>query len=223
MGVSISPGLSPPGPFRGFAPFDESAADVFFGRSLEAAAVLERVLSQNGRVVTLTGESGVGKTSLVRAGVIPVLQKRGVPVLYLPDPTNVDAEVFRAGGVVKRGSIDSQSRDGAVFATIRFVDRPDPARQVGTDGHFAPPQQAQFLARQIMRQAVGHAAATATAIEAEHQPRTFSGAAADVRPEAKAPVVAALSAGVVVNGLHAPACAVHPVDVTRTAWVSPTS
>ena len=97
MGVSISPGLSPPGPFRGFAPFDESAADVFFGRSLEAAAVLERVLSQNGRVVTLTGESGVGKTSLVRAGVIPVLQKRGVPVLYLPDPTNVDAEVFRAG------------------------------------------------------------------------------------------------------------------------------
>ena len=85
------------GLFRGFAPFDEASAEVLFGRAVELAALLERVLSQNGRVVTVTGESGVGKTSLVRAGLAPALRKRGIPVLYLAGPGDLDDQALREG------------------------------------------------------------------------------------------------------------------------------
>ncbi|MEP6654113.1 MAG: HEAT repeat domain-containing protein [Myxococcales bacterium] len=87
----------PIGLFRGFAPFDEASSEILFGRAVELAALLERVLSQNGRVVTVTGESGVGKTSLVRAGLAPALRKRGIPVLYLASPDDLDEQALRAG------------------------------------------------------------------------------------------------------------------------------
>jgi HEAT repeat protein len=92
--MSVAP--LPLGPFRGFAPFDEAAADVFFGRTAETEALVDRVLGGHGRVVAVTGESGVGKTSLVRAGLATALAKRGIPVLYLPGPDDLDAEVLRA-------------------------------------------------------------------------------------------------------------------------------
>ena len=71
--MSVAP--LPLGPFRGFVPFDEAAADVFFGRSAETEALLERLDSEGNGVVAVTGESGVGKTSLVRAGLSAALGK----------------------------------------------------------------------------------------------------------------------------------------------------
>src|SRR3954468_5572714 len=92
----------PLGPFRGFVAFDEAAADVFFGRSAEIDALVERVVGKGERVVAVTGEAGVGKTSLVRAGLGAALGKRGIPLLSLASPTELDAEVqqaaSRAGG-----------------------------------------------------------------------------------------------------------------------------
>jgi len=92
----------PLGPFRGFVAFDEAAADVFFGRSAEIEALVERVVGKGERVVAVTGEAGVGKTSLVRAGLGAALGKRGIPLLYLASPAELDAEVqqaaSRAGG-----------------------------------------------------------------------------------------------------------------------------
>ncbi len=92
--MSVAP--LPLGPFRGFASFDEAAADVFFGRAAETDALVERVMGHAGRVVAVTGESGVGKTSLVRAGLAKALGKREIPVLYIPQPDDLDAEVLRA-------------------------------------------------------------------------------------------------------------------------------
>lgn len=92
--MSVAP--LPLGPFRGFAPYDAAAADVFFGRGPETERLVEHVLTQGARVVVVTGESGVGKTSLVRAGLEPALGKRGIPVLVLPEPEDLDAEVLRA-------------------------------------------------------------------------------------------------------------------------------
>jgi len=93
-----SDALLPLGPFRGFAPFDEAAADVFFGRAVDTEALVEKVLHQTARVVTVTGESGVGKTSLVRGGLAPALRRRGIPVVYLgeaPHLGGLDAEILR--------------------------------------------------------------------------------------------------------------------------------
>src|SRR3569832_1745973 len=74
--MSVAP--LPLGPYRGFVAFAEAATDVFFGRGAVSDALLERLDSVGYGVVAVTGESGVGKTSLVRAGLAVALDKHGV-------------------------------------------------------------------------------------------------------------------------------------------------
>jgi eukaryotic-like serine/threonine-protein kinase len=62
-------------PFAGLASFQEADADRFYGRAREIGAVGARLRSCP--LVALAGPSGVGKSSLVRAGVIPVLKRSG--------------------------------------------------------------------------------------------------------------------------------------------------
>ncbi|NVB82034.1 MAG: protein kinase [Kofleriaceae bacterium] len=58
-------------PYRGLARFDTEHAALFFGRRDETAAVVDRLRA--GRLVVIAGDSGVGKSSLVRAGVLPAI------------------------------------------------------------------------------------------------------------------------------------------------------
>jgi WD40 repeat protein/serine/threonine protein kinase len=62
-------------PFAGLVPFQEADADRFFGRTREIAGLVARLRSQP--LVTVAGPSGAGKSSLVRAGVIPALERSG--------------------------------------------------------------------------------------------------------------------------------------------------
>ena len=64
-------------PYVGLRSFDESNADLFFGRETLIHELAARL--QSTRVVFITGPSGSGKSSLVRAGLIPAL-KRQTPV-----------------------------------------------------------------------------------------------------------------------------------------------
>ena len=66
------------GPFRGLAPYLQQDADLFFGREGERAALLDAVKGE-ATAVLLTGEAGAGKTSLLRAGLIPSCQAAGAP------------------------------------------------------------------------------------------------------------------------------------------------
>jgi HEAT repeat protein len=69
------------GPFRGLMPYLEGDANLFFGRDRERKALKELVLDGESRVTLVTGEVGSGKTSLVRAGLIPQLRRdRWVPI-----------------------------------------------------------------------------------------------------------------------------------------------
>jgi WD40 repeat protein len=61
-------------PYRGLETFDESDAHVFFGRS-ELSESVSYILDEN-QLVSLHGASGVGKSSFVRAGLIPRLRER---------------------------------------------------------------------------------------------------------------------------------------------------
>lgn len=61
--------------FAGLAAFQEADADRFYGRERDVGAVLARLRSCP--LVALAGASGVGKSSLARAGVIPLLKRSG--------------------------------------------------------------------------------------------------------------------------------------------------
>jgi hypothetical protein len=66
-------------PFKGLASFDDSDADalLFFGREWETEVVAANVLAS--RLTVLYGPSGVGKSSLLRAGVVRTLRHFGSP------------------------------------------------------------------------------------------------------------------------------------------------
>ena len=60
-------------PFQGMQYFDEKDADRFFGREALVAKIVGRLA--NSRFLTIVGASGSGKSSVVRAGVIPALRR----------------------------------------------------------------------------------------------------------------------------------------------------
>ncbi|MGW2701485.1 caspase, EACC1-associated type [Streptomyces sp. NPDC001340] len=64
----------PPCPFRGLESFGAEDARYFFGRD-EAVADVTRLV-RGGGLIAVVGASGSGKTSLLRAGVIPALEAR---------------------------------------------------------------------------------------------------------------------------------------------------
>ncbi|HYH95296.1 protein kinase domain-containing protein [Hyalangium sp.] len=62
-------------PYAGLSSFQEADADRFFGRSREIAALVNRIGVQP--LVAVVGTSGAGKSSFVRAGLVPVLKRSG--------------------------------------------------------------------------------------------------------------------------------------------------
>lgn len=62
-------------PYRGLASFQEADAERFFGRSQEVAAFIARLRAQP--LLAVVGSSGAGKSSFLRAGVVPGLKKSG--------------------------------------------------------------------------------------------------------------------------------------------------
>jgi eukaryotic-like serine/threonine-protein kinase len=59
-------------PYVGLAAFQQHQRRLFFGRSAEIRTLVERL--KNDRIVIVAGDSGVGKSSLCRAGVLPSLE-----------------------------------------------------------------------------------------------------------------------------------------------------
>uniref|UniRef100_UPI002F9171EA nSTAND1 domain-containing NTPase n=1 Tax=Streptomyces sp. NBC_00060 TaxID=2975636 RepID=UPI002F9171EA len=74
--------ISPAPPFRGLATFQESDADVYFGRDDDIEEVV-RALRGEHQTVTLYGPSGSGKSSLALAGVAPRMRQAGYDVLVV--------------------------------------------------------------------------------------------------------------------------------------------
>jgi hypothetical protein len=63
----------PASPYKGLVPFSEADASFFFGRDSERAIIAANLRSS--RLTLLYGESGTGKSSVLRAGVIPDLRR----------------------------------------------------------------------------------------------------------------------------------------------------
>lgn len=70
-------------PFQLLLSYDETTRDLFFGREPELDEILCNLFSYDKTIVL--GESGVGKTSFLRAGLIPVLQELDFCIVYMDD------------------------------------------------------------------------------------------------------------------------------------------
>jgi formylglycine-generating enzyme required for sulfatase activity len=71
----------PERPYKFLHYFEATDQPIFFGRDEEVHHLVQRILAH--RLIVLFGQSGVGKTSLINAAVIPRLEEAGYTSLYL--------------------------------------------------------------------------------------------------------------------------------------------
>src|SRR3569833_1038278 len=90
-------------PYRGLESFREEDAEWFFGREALTATLLERVLERREGVLAVTGPSGSGKSSLLRAGLIPALAGTATLLPLTPGADPVGAHAARRAGRGARG------------------------------------------------------------------------------------------------------------------------
>ena len=66
-------------PYPGLMHFTRRYAPVFFGREAEVRDILDRLNTHKARFILVSGDSGVGKSSVVDAGILPGLEASGLP------------------------------------------------------------------------------------------------------------------------------------------------
>ena len=66
-------------PYRGLEAMEEKDSDYFFGRKTETVEVLSALAGAPDRLPVLIGNSGVGKSSLAKAGVLAALKRQAWP------------------------------------------------------------------------------------------------------------------------------------------------
>ena len=114
-------------PYRGLQSFGSDDAGEFFGRDADIAAALARLARSP--FLAISGSSGSGKSSLVQAGVVPALQRRGKRVAMLTPAHELDVHIRDAVGPAGRADvivIDQfeeifHSDHGDVDATVRAI------------------------------------------------------------------------------------------------------
>ncbi|MCD0277960.1 winged helix-turn-helix domain-containing protein [Xanthomonas melonis] len=119
-------------PYVGLQAFDPAHAQVFFGRShaiAQVAAALRAQLHNRRGLVLLSGASGCGKTSLLRAGVVPLLtHPGGLDGLEALAVASCNLAQCRGGDVlatVARALGDWEPSQRAVFSPAQMARLPD--------------------------------------------------------------------------------------------------
>jgi WD40 repeat protein len=82
-------------PYRGLKPFDEKHAEFFFGRQVLVEALIKRLCQPEQTLQVVLGVSGSGKSSLVKAGLLPRLRVDKSP-WYILEPMRPQASPFMA-------------------------------------------------------------------------------------------------------------------------------
>jgi hypothetical protein len=80
-GPAPTAAVEPRNPYKGLRAFQEADAADFFGRARATQQLLARMAEPSGqaRLLAVVGPSGSGKSSLVRAGLLPALREGALP------------------------------------------------------------------------------------------------------------------------------------------------
>ncbi|WP_437990225.1 serine/threonine-protein kinase [Sorangium sp. So ce145] len=113
-------------PFAGLSSFQEADADRFFGRAQDLAGVAARLRSQP--LLAIAGASGVGKSSFVRAGVIPALKRSGEgweALVLRPgrEPMEALAHLFNRAAATPSAAPLAAAPQGSAGADTALVER----------------------------------------------------------------------------------------------------
>ncbi len=101
--LAASIAIDPENPWLGLSSYTEETRAYFHGRDEEAAELARRVQRKN--LTVLFGQSGLGKTSLLRAGLVPRLRGEGFCPVYVrvdynpespPPSEQIKQAIFRA-------------------------------------------------------------------------------------------------------------------------------
>jgi WD40 repeat protein/tRNA A-37 threonylcarbamoyl transferase component Bud32 len=120
-------------PFKGLRPFQEADAADFFGRKRLVEHLLDVVEAEPARFLSVIGPSGSGKSSLIRAGLIPALRRgmlSGSEKWYIAQMTpgadpfkSLEAAILQVAVGTPSNLIDQlrKSADGLLQAVRRIV------------------------------------------------------------------------------------------------------
>jgi hypothetical protein len=108
----------PANPWLGLAPYSEQDCAMFFGRERETAEVLRFI--ERDALTVVFGRSGLGKTSLLRAGVIPQLRE----LAFLPIGLRLD---FSGQGLSPARQVMELAREAALVNRLVLENDPGDA------------------------------------------------------------------------------------------------
>ncbi|WP_416958202.1 XRE family transcriptional regulator [Streptomyces sp. Agncl-13] len=130
LGLAEESGTPPP--YTGLRPFREQDAEWFFGREQLVEELAERLERQ--RFVMVIGASGSGKSSLLRAGLLPRLRDAATVVVLTPGPRPVEECAVRLGALagISPGGLYEEFRQNP--ENLARVLRQIVARSEGADG-----------------------------------------------------------------------------------------
>ena len=112
------------GPYPGLRPFKREESLIFFGRDSQVDELAARLGGLRSRFLAVVGFSGCGKSSLVRAGLIPRLNSS----LTIAPGKSWRVAMFRPGEAPLRNLVDALLGDEALRAA--WAKSPDPAAAI---------------------------------------------------------------------------------------------
>jgi WD40 repeat protein len=130
-----------PSPYKGLEAFQVNDAASFFGRERQIGEMLARLAEAD--ILVAVGPSGSGKSSLLRAGLVPAIWKEGLPgsstwsvVVFTPGPSPLEELAARVAGLqgIAAGSLldDLRADSSRLRLATRqaLMDKPTEARIV---------------------------------------------------------------------------------------------
>jgi hypothetical protein len=114
---------APGSPYKGLARYEEADAPDFFGREADAELVTANLLAA--RLTLLFGESGVGKSSLLHAGVAPRLRALDDLVLVLHSDWRGDAAASLSAALRSAAGLGTGPPTTDLASTIAACAGPD--------------------------------------------------------------------------------------------------
>lgn len=140
-------------PYRGLVPYFEDDAEFFFGRESDTRIIVANCLTT--RVTLFYGASGVGKSSVLYAGVIRELRRRALANLdrrNCPECAGVAFSSWRDGAAAGHAQKAGRRGENSAHASRRGYGATDARRADARGAGFPPARDAGRDENRALRQ-----------------------------------------------------------------------